>query len=62
MEPNIPTPKQVAGERAPVSTHAIDEAINRVESLGDEPISEHVAAFERAHQVLQEHLSEATDV
>lgn len=49
----------------PAATPSPDEylhqAVQRVESLGPEPIAEHVSAFENVHNVLQEHLSEAED-
>lgn len=61
MEHQIPTPKDLSARPEPASESAIEEAIRRVEEITSEPIAEHVAAFEHAHRVLQEHLSEAAD-
>ena len=61
VEHKIPTPKDLSSQSEPASEAAIEEAIRRVEDLTSEPITEHVTAFEHAHRVLQEHLSEAAD-
>lgn len=61
VEDKIPTPKDLSSQGEPASEATIDEAIRRIEHLTSEPIAEHVAAFEHAHRVLQEHLSEAAD-
>lgn len=34
-------------------------ALEQVESLDDRPLQEHVPAFERAHELLQQRLGEA---
>lgn len=59
MERNVPTPRDVSG--AQHCDEAIERAVTRVEELGDSPIAHHVEAFEEAHRILQEHLTEAAD-
>lgn len=61
MNQRIPTPMDMNPTKPAVDDDAIDEAVERVEGLGTEVISEHVAAFEHAHRVLQDHLNEAVD-
>lgn len=61
VEQKFPTPKEVNSSPHPVTDQAIDDAVHRVENLTTDVISEHVAAFEQAHRVLQEHLNEAVD-
>lgn len=39
----------------------MEVAVQRVEALAEEPIMEHVEAFEHAHRILQEYLNEAVD-
>ncbi len=57
----LPTPMDVHRKEHAVSGEEIDAAVRRVETLETESIPEHVAAFEHAHQVLQEFLNEAVD-
>jgi hypothetical protein len=48
---------------APESTGhpAVDEVLRSLERLDDQPVSEHVAVFEQAHETLRRTLSDAGD-
>lgn len=61
MAPPVPTPADVHRTVEAETIPAIETVVAAVANLGEAPIADHVAAFEQAHQVLQEHLSEAGD-
>lgn len=61
MDKPVPTPKDLATQPLSSGQETIEAAVTRVESLVDEPIAEHVEAFEHAYRVLQEYLNEAVD-
>ncbi len=41
----------------PTGHAAVDEVLESLESLGDRPVTEHVAVFEQAHEQLRRALS-----
>lgn len=61
MNHKPPTPMDVNPTKHAISDDEIDAAVQWVETLEGDSIAEHVAAFEHAHHVLQEHLNEAVD-
>lgn len=53
-----PEPIDDAGEQPAGTGHpAVDEVLRSMERLDDRPLSEHVAAFEDAHEALRRSLA-----
>lgn len=61
MDKPVPTPKELTTQPPSGGQEAVEAAVMRVENLSDEPIVEHVEAFEHAYRTLQEFLNEAVD-
>lgn len=51
-----------ATAETPVTGHAtVDAAMARVSALGEQPLSDHVTAFDEAHGMLRRALTETAD-
>lgn len=61
VDKHISTPGEVPAAEKVVTGADLERAIDAVENLSSDAMSEHVEAFEHAHHVLQEHLHGAVD-
>lgn len=61
MNQQTPTPMDLVPQPSAAREEEMEVAVQRVEALAEEPIMEHVEAFEHAHRILQEYLNEAVD-
>lgn len=54
----VGTAAAVVGDDGRTGDDAVDEALTRLEALGDAPLREHVAVFDAVHGALQDRLAD----